>query len=439
MSSFFVSDEDGRARQRRFAGDVDGGFGCALVGRLATASAHPHDRRVRNVRPSSCGVAVLAVLVGGVGCRRENAPPSPTSSVGAAVSSVGALSSAPPSTKPASSSEPGSASAPCSGKAAGARACSGSELVECDGSGSSRVVQTCFDIERCDEASGTCAPACGAGEVYVPATPKDGFRMGRGKVAFGFGPRASGNTGDGLADTPHSVVLTRPFCMDALEITVAEYDRCVQAGKCSLPGIKTTWRVYPHRPEMPANMIDWKQAKAYCEFEDGKTLPTEAQWEWAAAGPDGRRWPWGDETPSCEHADFTPGVLTSPAGDDGCQGGGASIGGSHPKGDKAWPSGTLHDLAGNVWEWTLDNYWRFDATPANDPVFATNLEAPHVVKGGGWNRSASAIEAAFRGSAVVDYQRPALGGRCVRNPKGTVFQRRPTGRAVPSEDPYARG
>lgn len=375
---------------------------------------------VRSANPSLAAV----VLVSLVGCRSdENAPTVSPSAERTEVAPV--ASAAPASLASRVEAAPTDPSKPCAGKAAGVHACAEHELLECDGAGASKVVQTCFDIERCDDQKGSCEPACGDGEVYVPATPKEGFRMGRGKVPFGFGARNSGNTGDGIADTPHTVVLTRPFCMDAHEITVADYAKCIDAGKCTVPGIKTHWKVYPHRPEMPANMIDWRQANAYCEFEDGKTLPTEAQWEWAASGPDGRMWPWGNDTPTCEHADFTPGQLNSPASNDGCHDGGASPIGAHPKGAKEWPSGTIYDLAGNVWEWTLDNYWRFDAAPATDPLFLMNEASPHVVKGGGWNRSGVAIATSYRGAAVVDYQRPALGGRCIRNPKGTEFQRKP--------------
>jgi formylglycine-generating enzyme required for sulfatase activity len=239
--------------------------------------------------------------------------------------------------------------------------------------------------------------------------------MGRGKEKYAFGTFVSGNPGHGIADTPHRVVLTRPFCMDATEVTAGAYARCVAQQGCTVPDFKTHWIVYPDRADYPVNMVDWRQARHYCEAR-GQALPTEAQWEWAATGGDGRTYPWGDAAPDCEHADFTPGPLKSPACDCGCNGGGASPVGAHPAGDKEWPSGRIHDLAGNVWEWCLDNYGRYGAEPVTDPLPRTTDEASHVVRGGGWNRSGASLVASFRGTAVVGYQRPALGFRCVRNP-----------------------
>src|SRR5262249_14013154 len=155
------------------------------------------------------------------------------------------------------------------------------------------------------------------------------------------------------------------------------------------------------------------QATTYCEHI-GKSLPTEAQWEWAATGGDGRTWPWGDEPPTCEHADFTAGILVSPGGDMGCHGGGTSRVGSHPAGDKTWPGGAIHDLAGNVWEWCLDAYLPYPTQSETDPV-RRGTTGNRVIRGGGWNRSARGLVSSFRGAAIVTYQVPALGFRCVRN------------------------
>lgn len=302
---------------------------------------------------------------------------------------------------------------PCAGKHAGELACDGRTLLRCGETVT--TVSTCLDIERCDADAGRCAPGCPAGEVYVPATGPEGFTMGRGVEPYAFGSRASHNEGHGIADTAHKVVLTRPFCMDATEVTVAAYATCVAEHGCTPPSILTHWRVFPDQPEQPVNMVHWKQAMHFCASV-GKTLPSEAQWEWAASGGDGRRWPWGDTPPTCAEADFTAGDLTSPACNCGCDGGGASKVGTHPNGDKVWPSGRIHNLAGNVWEWCLDNYAPYGSAEETNPVRRTNEEASHVVRGGGWNRSAVALQTWFRGTAVVDYQRPALGFRCVRDP-----------------------
>jgi len=217
-------------------------------------------------------------------------------------------------------------------------------------------------------------------------------------------------------DTPHRVALSKPFCMDANEVVAKDYDACVAQGSCS-PTKVAMWTTSGGRfPEKPVNNVDWKQSRRYCQNLK-KDLPTEAQWEWAARGEDGRMFPWGNETPTCEHADFTPGVLEAPAADAGCHGGNASVVGTHPKGDRVWPGGRIHDLAGNVWEWTLDNTAPYpEEGLTEDPVVVSDIENSHMVRGGGWNRSGVGIKAAYRGSAVVGYQRPGLGFRCVRNP-----------------------
>ncbi len=313
----------------------------------------------------------------------------------------------------APATEPQHPGPPCRGKAAGEHACDGAALLRCSGGDASVEERRCLAIERCDAAQGACTPACPEGEVYIPATGAEGFTMGKGltvhadKTRIGKGHRLD-------SDVPHRVVLTRPFCMDATEVTVRAYAECVDAGACPAPNPARHFVTYPKQLDHPVNSVEWKSARTYCERR-GQELPTEAEWEWAATGGDGRVYPWGNEEPTCERADYTPGVLPRPAADAGCHGGGPSAVGSHPSGDRAWPSGKLHDLAGNVWEWCLDNYLPYTADPETDPSHFQREEATHVVRGGGWNRSATGIEAAFRGGARHDYWVPGLGFRCVRH------------------------
>lgn len=260
----------------------------------------------------------------------------------------------------------------------------------------------CLSIERCE--NGKCVPNCPEGEVYVPATGPEGFMLG-------------GDLQQNV-DTPHKVVLTRPFCMDATEVTVKAYKACVDAEQCEPARTWGMWINYPKLEDHPVNKVHWDHAKTYCEWR-GQSLPTEAQWEWAATGGDGRKWAWGNETPTCEHADFTSGHLRGPSSDDGCHGGGTSPVGTLTKGDKIWPDGRIHDLSGNVWEWCLDNYrpWhKLRTKEETDPLYLVNPKSAHIVRGGGWNRSGKGIRTHFRGSAVVTYQVPGLGFRCVRNP-----------------------
>jgi sulfatase modifying factor 1 len=269
----------------------------------------------------------------------------------------------------------------------------------------------CFEIERCEGQK--CVPACPEGEVYVPATGPEGFWMGRGEA--------------GTRDQRHRVVLTRPFCMDATEVTVAAFRVCVEAGRCEPPWLKdinSNYRPEFNRPNHPVNLVDYVHAKTYCAFR-AEALPTEAQWEWAASHGDGRTWPWGnDPDPTCEngYADFTPGGApkSTPAGDVGCHGGGTSEVRAHPNGKVSWPSGDIYDLAGNVWEWTADCFLPYPAEPQVDP---SPQEHPLLnggcwvrsLRGGGWNRSMTSLHTFARAGGKRPYKVPGLGFRCVRN------------------------
>lgn len=301
----------------------------------------------------------------------------------------------------------------CARAPEGTLACEGKAIVRCDGRGGALVaLETCRSIERCSE--GVCVPDCPDGEVYIPGTGPEGFWMGKGHGAFGFGAFRSGQRSKGVGDAPHRVILTKPFCIDQTEVTAKEMVPCVDVGKCREPKRTDEWSTYPQKLHHPVNMVDWTTATAYCAFA-GKSLPTEAQWEWAATGGDGRPWPWGEAPPNCERADFTEGDLPRPAGDTGCHGGGPSPVGSHPLGAIPWPDGPVHDLAGNVWEWVRDSYEPYRGVDEIDPVHDNPAINMRVVRGGGWNRSALGIKTSFRGGAIVGYAVPGLGFRCVRN------------------------
>ena len=247
--------------------------------------------------------------------------------------------------------------------------------------------------------AGPPASSCPVGEVWIPPTSADGYVMGKG-----------------MSKGEHKVVLTRGFCMDSTEVTVRDFARCVEAGSCKEPWRGDPWSTYPTKLDMPVNMVSWTKAHSFCEWAN-KRLPTEAEWEWAATGPDQRRYPWGDEPePSCDLVDYTKfGAPKWAAGADvGCGGGGPSPVGAHPKGDRVWPGGALHDLAGNVWEWVEDSFVPYSGDPQTDPVVRQDTSV-HTIRGGGWNRSYAAMVVTYRGAATVTYQVPALGFRCVRD------------------------
>lgn len=148
-------------------------------------------------------------------------------------------------------------------------------------------------------------------------------------------------------ERPAEQVSVSTFLLETREVTNARYTECVTSGECQ--------RLVPFRGYMsaqqPAVGMRWQDADAFCR-RLGRRLPTEAEWEFAASGPEHHRYPWGDEVPDrpCDAA-----IVRIHAGR-GCGRETTWPVGSRPAG----PYG-LYDMAGNVWEWVADHYsWCFD-------------------------------------------------------------------------------
>jgi serine/threonine-protein kinase len=162
------------------------------------------------------------------------------------------------------------------------------------------------------------------------------------------------------------------------------------------------------RPDHPIACVTFEQARSYCGWH-GKRLPSEAEWERAARGSDARPFPWGEDEPTCAHANFL-----------GCAGAPSAVGHA-PVG--ASPGGVF-DMAGNVAEWVADwmdrEYYRWHPTPLNPrgPVRGEQ----RVVRGGSFEDPAgqadNALHVASRASAPPAVRRPTLGFRCARSVSG---------------------
>jgi formylglycine-generating enzyme required for sulfatase activity len=241
-------------------------------------------------------------------------------------------------------------------------------------------------------------------------------------------------TGDADEHPQHPVTLSA-YCIDRTEVTVAAYAACAEAGACDAPSHIVLWSAYApeetrrysrwcnqsDRPDHPINCVDWDQAAAYCAWR-GKRLPTEAEWEYAARGADGRNYPWGNAAPSAPLLDLC-GIECAAmarrdlleewkamyAGDDGWES--TAPVGRYPGG--ASPFGAL-DMAGNVWEWTADWYSPYTAAPSVDPRGAPTGTS-RVSRGAGWaSRNPSKARAADRNWLDPKIRDCDLGFRCAR-------------------------
>jgi formylglycine-generating enzyme required for sulfatase activity len=201
-------------------------------------------------------------------------------------------------------------------------------------------------------------------------------------------------------EKPVHQVRVNAFWMDTTEVTVAAYAACVRAGSCAAAATPNQYcnGNKSDRQSHPVNCVSWDEAGAYCAWAN-KRLPTEEEWEYAARGSDGRKYPWGNEAPGSqlcwdgEGSDLGKGIrLTT------CAVGSYSSGRS--------PFG-LFDMAGNVWEWTSSGHSAdYSKNRTNDA---------RVIRGGSWNDSvASVVRGAFRSRYAPSFRPVTLGFRCSR-------------------------
>lgn len=164
-----------------------------------------------------------------------------------------------------------------------------------------------------------------------------------------------------------------------------------------------TWTENPGANEqLPVNCITWYEAFAFCVW-DGGFLPTESEWNFVAAGGSEQRvYPWSSPASSmtldCGHANY-----------DACGGSVTPVGSLSPQGDGRWGQA---DLAGNVWEWTLDWYGTY-ATPCNDCADLI-VDTRRTNRGGGFSFASGFLRTGFRGYEAPAPAYASIGMRCAR-------------------------
>jgi formylglycine-generating enzyme required for sulfatase activity len=200
-------------------------------------------------------------------------------------------------------------------------------------------------------------------------------------------------------EKPQHAVYLDAFWIDKYEVTNAQYRACVKAGACEEP--RPCDIDDYNAPEQPVVCVSWDDAQDYAAWAGGR-LPTEAEWEKAARGTDGRIYPWGNSPPDCNKANY---------GD--CAGKTLPVG-SHP--DGASPYGAL-DMAGNVWEWVADWYDPdyYSQSPGRSPQGPESGDF-RVLRGGAFRNDLRGVRCAVRFGLYPNFWNDGGGGRVVVAP-----------------------
>ena len=243
----------------------------------------------------------------------------------------------------------------------------------------------------------TLRPDLGIGSTMI--SDKDGMELVYvPEGAFLIGSAVDDAEADDDTKPQHMVYLDA-YWIDKTEVTNDQYRKCVAVGSCAQPPGSDYKNAA--RGRHPVVQVSWNDAMAYCEWA-GRRLPTEAEWEKAARGTDGRIYPWGNAAPDSALANFAQNL------------GWTAAVGSYAAG--ASPYGAM-DMAGNVWEWVGD--WYGAGYYANAP--RPNPRGPEtgdgrVLRGGSWLVASPLIRTTNRSWYFLDFRLVSNGFRCARSP-----------------------
>lgn len=220
-----------------------------------------------------------------------------------------------------------------------------------------------------------------------------------------------GSNQGAVDETPVHVVTLNGFYMDVYEVTNAQYRQFCDATGHSYPTSPTDGYIFG-MPSYPVVNVSYQNALDYATWA-GKSLPTEAEWEYAARGGlHGKRYPWGDELPlyQCNWRGYSAAIMANISNGRGTM----PVGSFDPNGYG------LYDMAGNVWERCLDWYKNtyYNSSPQQNPL-GPDIGSAHVLRGGSWRDngdSAADVRVADRYTDEVWYLYNDYGFRCVIRP-----------------------
>jgi formylglycine-generating enzyme required for sulfatase activity len=261
------------------------------------------------------------------------------------------------------------------------------------------------------------APFVAAEAPVSKESPAAGVKMVKGKdgapmILIPAGPFTMGSN-EGLPnERPEHQVSLDVYYIDQYEITAGRYQKFIESANRNVP---PTWddEAAQSLSDHPAVGMSWSAAAAYCKWV-GRRLPTEAEWEKAARGTDGRRYPWGHMQPFVDIANYNRGLWVSEAVtlvpvNSGTEG--MSVRHGLKEGGKS-PYGLFH-MAGNAAEWVADWYDRefYLKTPDKNPTGPANGEK-RVIRGGSWADLPTALRVTARFSAEPEFEDRTIGFRC---------------------------
>lgn len=192
------------------------------------------------------------------------------------------------------------------------------------------------------------------------------------------------------------ICFDEPFWIDQYEVTQGDFER--------LDGVAASDNYFSGE-RRPREIITWFEARDFCEEKRGGRLPTEAEWEYAARGPDGLIYPWGNEF-EADNVVYV-GNSHSRTAEVGSREGGVSWVGTY-------------DLSGNVWEWVSSLYLPYDST--EDREDNSNNTVARVLRGGSWYYFDLMVRSANRDRINPDNSLNYVGFRCARDYNGEPIQ-----------------